>query len=95
MSATYRAEWESCEGGANGEISSTAIEEEGAWPAMVEVQLYGPACEFGFTMTVEDAQDLAAKIDSAARRANHQNVLKRIEIRHAAPPPQSEKGGER
>jgi len=89
MSVTYSAEWESCDGLATAEISSTAIEEEGAWPAMVELQLSGPACDFGFTMTVEDAQMLAAKIDAAARRANHHNVLRRI-----APPPESEEGGE-
>ena len=84
MSATYSAGWESCDGMATAEICSTAIEEESAWPAMVEVQLFGPACDFGFTMTVEDAQTLAAKIDAAARRANHHNVLRRI-----APPPKS------
>ena len=92
MSVTYSASWESCDGMATAEVSSTAIEEEGAWPAMVEFQLSGPGCDFGFTMTVEDAQALAAKIDAAARRANHHNILRGL--RRISPLPESEEGGE-
>lgn len=67
----YAGVWEACDGLASGEIATTDVDDN--WPAMVELQLYGPDCGFGFHMTVEDAKSLAAHLGAAADMAGLRN----------------------
>lgn len=67
----YRGHWHSVDNLAHGDV--TAIDTDGAWPAMVNLNLEGPSCEFGFLMTALDAQNLAADLRAAAAEAQLRN----------------------
>lgn len=67
----YAAVWEAVDGLASGGIVTT--HPEGNWPAMVTLELDGPACNFGFTMTALDAQNLATELAVAAEWAQFEN----------------------
>ena len=67
----YVGVWQSVDGLASGDVVTT--HPDGHWPAMVQLSLEGPACEFGFSMTVLDAQNLATDLAAAAEWAQHEN----------------------
>lgn len=71
----YYGEWSSCDGLYDGEVRSTKPDDP--WPAMVQIEFGYGNTAFGATLTVEDAEELAAYIGAAACLAKYENRVAR------------------